>query len=44
MICLCMFIVSKVYIECYSDYSSKGSHLVEALCDGVVLLCVMLSL
>ena len=27
---------SFAHIECYSDSSRRGSHLVEPLCDGVV--------
>ena len=37
MISVCLFIVSKAFhIECYSDCSCSGSHLVEPFCYGVI--------
>ena len=36
LISVYMFIVSKAHIECYSDCSRRGSHLVEPLCYGVM--------
>ena len=42
---LCVCIVRRAHIECYSDCSRRGSHLVELLCYSVIyLVCVVPSL
>ena len=40
LISVCVYCVeSFAHIECYSDCSRRGSHLVESLCYGVIWVC-----